>query len=127
MTRPAKRRSLAVEIIRAALVTVAVAVVVVHAAGAARTTPAPTKCGDIATTHIYAIRAERVGCTTARRVARQWAAQCAGIPTGSCLVTALFYCRYRDSGFEKGAITCTYERDLGVRTSRRLVRFQTGV
>jgi hypothetical protein len=31
---------------------------------------------------------------------------------GSCLVTALYYCRYRDTGPEAGSIKCIHDADL---------------
>jgi hypothetical protein len=43
------------------------------------------------------------------------------------LVTALYYCRYRRTGYESGTIRCTFERDLlECDRTPRLVRFVTG-
>lgn len=80
---------------------------------------AAKQCGDIPSRLIYDIRTKRVSCTTARRVARQWGSQCAQTPTGSCTVSAGFYCQYRATGYESGAIRCA-------RSGGRVVRFVTG-
>jgi hypothetical protein len=84
-------------------------------------------CGDIPSRLIFGISARRLSCATARRVARQWGSQCAQIRTGSCLTTSHFYCRYRDTAYEAGAIRCVYESDLRrSMTTQRAVRFSTG-
>lgn len=84
-------------------------------------------CGDIPSILVYGITARRVSCLAARRVARQWGSQCAQIRTGSCLTTSHFYCRYRDTAYEAGAIRCVYELDLRkAMTAQRAVRFSTG-
>jgi hypothetical protein len=88
----------------------------------------PTRCGSISTRYLYAVTAHRVTCLRARTIAVQWANQCAQIPTGSCLVTAGFYCRFRSTGHESGAIRCIAEADLLRAHPRpRLVSFVTGV
>lgn len=69
-------------------------------------------CGDIQSQLVYTIKTQRVACTLARRIAIQWGDQCAQLRTGSCLVTALYYCRYRDTAFEEGRIKCIHDADL---------------
>lgn len=69
-------------------------------------------CGAIQPRLVYAITTQRVTCRLARRIAVQWGDQCAQLRTGSCLVTALYYCRYRDTGFEEGRIRCIHDSDL---------------
>ncbi len=84
-------------------------------------------CGDIPGRLIYGIKAQRVTCATSRRIARQWAIQCAQLRTGSCLVTALYYCRYRKSGYESGRTRCVHDYDLRKpMPAQRVVLFQTG-
>lgn len=85
-------------------------------------------CGDVAGRLLYSIRTQRVTCIAARRIATQWATQCAQLRTGSCLlVTALFYCRYRDTGLESGAIRCIHDLDLRKPFPvQRTVTFVTG-
>ncbi len=102
------------------------------ALGVASTHAAPAtqgvrSCGDLPSVFVFHITTRRVTCVTGRRVARQWASQCAQIRTGSCLTTTHFYCRYRDSGYESGTIRCVYELDLRLALTRqRAVRFSTG-
>lgn len=112
---------------RAALVTVCFCGLLALAGSPPAHAEAATACGNIPVIFVFGIKTERVSCTLARKVARQWGSQCAQLRTGSCLVTALFYCRYRDTGYEAGAIVCTLERDLarGVRLPHR-IRFETG-
>ena len=69
-------------------------------------------CGDIQPQLVYTIKTQRVTCRLARRIAIQWGDQCAQLRTGSCLVTALYYCRYRDTAFEEGRIKCIHDADL---------------
>ena len=86
------------------------------AAFAQSANPAPARtvasCGDIDSRLVYAIKTQRVLCPLARRVATQWGWQCAQLRTGSCLVTALYYCRYRNTGSESGSIKCIHDNDL---------------
>jgi hypothetical protein len=95
-------------------------------AGAERQGTAVASCGDLPSGLVYKITARRVSCRIARRVARQWGSQCAQIPTGSCLTTSHFYCRYSDTRYEAGAIRCVHEADLRkAMTAQRAVRFIT--
>ena len=79
-------------------------------------------CGDLPARLLYSIETQKVVCTVARLIAVQWGSQCAQLRTGSCLVTALFYCRYRDTGYESGRIKCIHDADL-----RRPLRAQRTV
>jgi hypothetical protein len=84
-------------------------------------------CGDLSGRMLYSIRTQRVTCAAARQIAAQWASQCASLRTGSCLVTALFYCRYRNTGYESGAIRCVHDSDLRKPlVLQRTVAFVTG-
>jgi hypothetical protein len=76
-------------------------------------------CGDIQSRLVYTIKTQRVTCRLARRIAVQWGDQCAQLRTGSCLVTALYYCRYRTTGVEEGRIKCIHDDDL-----RKALRLQ---
>ncbi len=84
-------------------------------------------CGSIEARYLYSIKTQRVSCIRPRQVARQWAEQCAQLRTGSCLVTALYYCRYRDTGTESGSIKCIHDSDLRKPVGlQRIVAFATG-
>lgn len=74
-------------------------------------------CGDVDSVLAYNIRTRIVGCREARRVVRGWAAGPAQ-RGGDGRVRGLF-CRYRDTGYEAGAIRCTGARG-------RVVRWVTG-
>jgi hypothetical protein len=110
-------------VIRASLAAVLAVAVLATAASAdgpaGPTGHAASRCGDLPDSLIYNIRTNRVGCHTGRRVASQWGPQCAQRPGGSCRVTAGFYCSYRNTDYEAGAIRCT-------RNGGRVVRFVTG-
>ena len=77
-------------------------------------------CGDLVKhgAGSYNVRAHKVRCRKARRIARQWENQCARQPDGSCWVRAGFYCRYRSAGWELGRIRC--------RRGQHIVKFVTG-
>ena len=93
----------------------------------AEPTTSTATCGSIEARFLYSIRAQRVSCIRARQVARQWAEQCAQLRTGSCLVTALYYCRYRDTGTESGSNKCIHDSDLRKPFGlQRVVAFVTG-
>ena len=82
---------------------------------------ASARCGALSSdlsNNIFNIRAANVSCPKARRVARQWVDQCASDEDGSCLVSAGFYCRYRDVGYEQGTVRCG--------RNKRKVTFDTG-
>lgn len=74
--------------------------------------PASVDCGDLAQSGagVYNVRATGVDCETAIVIARQWQDECATRPDGSCRVTLGFSCRYRQKGYESGAIRCAGSR-----------------
>src|SRR5262249_12356842 len=117
----------AARVVTGIVVTASAIALLAMPASAERQGTVVASCGDLPSRLVYNITARRVSCPFARRVARQWGSQCAQIPTGSCLTTSHFYCRYSDTGYEAGAIRCVYEADLRkAMTAQRAVRFSTG-
>jgi hypothetical protein len=82
--------------------------------------PTVISCGDLAQggAGSYNVRAFDVDCGMARLVATQWEDECAQQPSGSCQVSAGFYCSFQDAGYELGYIACT--------SGTRRVTFETG-
>jgi hypothetical protein len=104
----------------------AAALAAVAGVGAAAAAAPVRECGSMPARYVFKVQADRVTCERALVIARQWGEQCAQLRTGSCLVTAGFYCRYRDSGFERGTIRCLAEREMLARAvSPRRVSFIT--
>jgi len=77
-------------------------------------------CGDLARRGfgIGNLESVDVDCDTARRVTREWEAECATRPSGSCSVSSGFACEFREVGFEGGDVSCT--------KGNRRVDFMTG-
>lgn len=112
-------------LLAAALALLLCAVLAVPAAGptvgpqyarAAASVPCGALAGNLAN-NVFNIRAVKVSCRKARRVARQWVDECASDEDGSCLVSAGFSCRYRNVG-EQGTVRCG--------RNQRKVTFDTG-
>ena len=97
-----------------AFISVLVTCAACAAASVALSAPDGTRaaCGDIQSRLVYTIKTQHVTCKLARRIAIQWGDQCARLRTGSCLVTALYYCRYRTTGVEEGRVKCIHDADL---------------
>ena len=114
MTVPSSRHKLRFGVVQAVGFALALAIAL---ATAAVESASAASCGSV-NEFTGRISTPGVGCRTARTVARQWGRECAQRSSGSCSVTAGFYCRYRDFGVEAGRIRCT--------SGSRVVRFYTG-
>jgi hypothetical protein len=82
-------------------------------------------CGSLVTASVYEISARRISCFRARRIVRQWLAQCEQAGRDPCLTTSRFYCRTLDASYRYNHIGCVYQLDLYKQlVSQRMVRFR---
>jgi hypothetical protein len=81
-------------------------------------------CGDLQSKGVYEIVTRHVSCVLARRVVRQWLAQCEADQKNPCLTTSRFFCRAAYLSFHENTYRCVYEADRRkARVSQRAVRF----
>jgi hypothetical protein len=92
-----------------------------------QTLPA-VSCGELRTAAITKIKARHVSCVRARRIVRQWLAQCERAGTDPCLQRRTrFYCTTLDASYRYNDIGCVYQPDLRKPiTAQRTVLFQLG-
>jgi hypothetical protein len=82
-------------------------------------------CGSLVAASVYEISARRISCFRARRIVRQWLAQCEQAGKDPCLMTSRFYCRTLDASYRSNHIGCVYQLDLYKQlVSQRTVRFR---